>query len=293
MRKGIIITNAYSTLPSSLNQSLRLKKEFSKFGVEADICPNNSFPVEVSGNGEAIRRIAAYDFCVYLDKDKYVSVLLEKTGLKLFNSAEAIATCDDKMLTHIALTDHGIQMPKTLPGLLCYDPQEPVKESILDHIEQALGYPVIVKASYGSLGKDVHKADSRAELRVLCEQYKLAPHLFQECIKECAGKDIRVICIGGKTVAAMQRESCTDFRSNIELGGKGSVYELNPELSSLCGKISDILGLDYCGIDVLPSSRGYLVCEVNSNAFFGGIEAVTGINIARLYAEYIVRKIYG
>ncbi|MCD8306961.1 MAG: RimK family alpha-L-glutamate ligase [Clostridia bacterium] len=293
MRKGIIITNAYSTLPSSLNQSLRLKDELAALGVAADICPNRTFPVEISGDGEAASRLAGYDFCIYLDKDKYVSVLLEKTGMRLFNSAEAIATCDDKMLTHIALSGHGIQMPKTLPGLLCYDPQEPVQESTLAHIEQVLGYPVIIKASYGSLGKDVRKADNRQELYALAEQYKLVPHLFQECIQECAGRDIRVIVIGGKAVAAMQRESRTDFRSNIELGGKGSVYELDPDLSLLCGKVSGILGLDYCGIDVLPSSRGYLVCEVNSNAFFGGIEAVTGTNIARLYAEYIVRKVYG
>ncbi len=292
MRKGIIITNAYSTLPSSLNQSVRLKEEFKALGVQADICPNNLFPVEIEG-GEAVCRLAAYDFCVYLDKDKYVSVLLEKTGLRLFNSAEAIAVCDDKMLTHIALAGHGIPMPKTLPGLLCYDPQEPVQESTLDKIEAALGYPVIVKASYGSLGKDVHKADNRTELAALAERYKLVPHLFQECITECAGRDVRVICIGGKAVAAMQRTSSGDFRSNIELGGKGSVYETNEELTALCEKVSGVLGLDYCGIDLLPSASGYLVCEVNSNAFFGGIEAVTGVNVARLYAEYIVQKVYG
>ncbi|MCD8286963.1 MAG: RimK family alpha-L-glutamate ligase [Clostridia bacterium] len=292
MRKGIIITNAYSTLPSSLNQSVRLKQELGALGVEADILPNNSFPVEVSGDGEAIRRLKA-DFCIYLDKDKYVSVLLEKTGMRLFNSAEAIATCDDKMLTHIALSGHGIPCPKTLPGLLCYDPQEPVTEATLDRIEAALGYPVIVKASYGSLGKDVHKADGRTELQKLCERYKLVPHLFQECIQECAGRDIRVICIGGKAVAAMQRVSRTDFRSNMELGGKGTVYVPDADLTALCEKVSAVLGLDYCGIDVLPSKRGYLVCEVNSNAFFGGIEGVTGVNIARLYAEYIVQKVYG
>ncbi|MDE6667605.1 MAG: RimK family alpha-L-glutamate ligase, partial [Clostridia bacterium] len=50
---------------------------------------------------------------------------------------------------------------------------------------------------------------------------------------------------------------------------------------------------DYCGIDVLYGENGgYLVCEVNSNAFFGGIERVTGVNVARLYAEYICSKIY-
>ena len=34
-----------------------------------------------------------------------------------------------------------------------------------------------------------------------------------------------------------------------------------------------------------------MVCEVNSNAFFGGMEKATGINVARAYAEYIIESI--
>ena len=39
---------------------------------------------------------------------------------------------------------------------------------------------------------------------------------------------------------------------------------------------------------MLESDRGYTVCEVNSNAFFGGIERITGVNVAERYAEYII-----
>ena len=42
--------------------------------------------------------------------------MLEKRGVRLFNRAQAIADCDDKMQTHIALADNGIPMPKTLAG---------------------------------------------------------------------------------------------------------------------------------------------------------------------------------
>ena len=34
-----------------------------------------------------------------------------------------------------------------------------------------------------------------------------------------------------------------------------------------------------------------LVCEVNSNAFFKGFEKVTGINVAKKYAEYILKDL--
>ena len=44
--------------------------------------------------------------------------------------------------------------------------------------------------------------------------------------------------------------------------------------------------------NLLVGREGYLVCEVNSNAFFGGIEKVTGIDVAKIYAEYIYGEIY-
>ena len=92
----------------------------------------------------------------------------------------------------------------------------------------------------------------------------------------------------------MKRKNSCDFRSNIELGGQGVKYDAEQKLINLCEKVAEILKLDYCGIDVLHGENGgYLVCEVNSNAFFGGIERVTGVNIARLYAEYICKQIYG
>lgn len=295
--RGLILINAYSSLSSALNQPQRLKEEFSALGVQTDIIKNGTFPLLIDGSGEItgdiINGAEGYDFCVYLDKDKYCSQLLEKSGLRLFNSHSAIRACDDKAVTHILLSQNGVPMPATMFGLLCYDCAAPVSGGYLDKVEKTLGYPVVVKESYGSLGKGVYKADNRAELEVIAEKLKLAPHIFQQFIKESAGTDVRVIVIGGKAVAAMKRVSHADFRSNIELGGTGEKFDCPADMARLCVKTARILGLDYCGIDVLSGKDGYLICEVNSNAFFGGIERVTGVNVAGEYAKYIVKEIYG
>lgn len=292
MKRAVIIINAYSTLPTGLNQTERLKSEFERLGVRAEIRRNGFFAS--LDDGGLINTLCGYDFCVYLDKDKYASAILEKSGLRLFNSHAAVRVCDDKMETHLALAGHGVPMPQTVPATLCYDPQAKIKGEHILFLERTLGYPVIVKESYGSLGKGVYKADNRAELEELCEKLKCTPHLFQRFISSSAGRDIRVIVIGGKAVAAMQRKSVTDFRSNLELGGTAKPVEIDESLRDICELTAKILSLDYCGIDVLYGENGgYLVCEVNSNAFFGGIERVTGANIARLYAEYICGEIYG
>lgn len=291
MKRGLILINAYSTLPTGLNQAERLKTEFERLGVNAEI-RRNGFFAYIDGGGKIIDALTGYDFCVYLDKDKYASAILEKSGLRLFNSHAAVRVCDDKTETHLALSGKGIPMPETVAGLLCYDAGATVRPDDIDFLENKLGYPVIVKESFGSLGKGVYKADNRTELEALCEKLKCAPHLFQKFISSSAGKDIRVIVIGGRAVAAMQRKSDSDFRSNLELGGTAKPVEIDGCLRNICELTAKTLKLDYCGIDVLYGKSGYLVCEVNSNAFFGGIERVTGANIARLYAEYIYGEIY-
>lgn len=295
--KGIIVNNAYSRLNTYINQSQRLKTELDKLGAETEIITSDKIIASIDGRGNICVKILCgngrhadvsdYSFCVYLDKDKYASRLLEKCGLRLFNTPSAIEACDDKMLTHILLAQKGVKMPPTLAGLLCYSPDEPVKQNYLDEAERLLGYPVIVKECYGSLGNQVFKADDRSALNELAERVKCKPHLFQKCVKPSIGRDLRVIAVGGKPVAAMKRISHGDFRSNVELGASAEKCEIDGEIKKICSEISKILGLDYCGIDLLFGENGSEVCEVNSNAFFGGMERVTGINVAKAYAQHI------
>ncbi|MBQ7368551.1 MAG: RimK family alpha-L-glutamate ligase [Clostridia bacterium] len=292
MKKGLILTNAYAKLAAFSHPASRLQEELLALGVAADILRNDGFHAYIDEHGEIQTALCDYDFCVYLDKDKYISQALEKRGLRLFNHHQAIIDCDDKATTFLRLSAHNIPMPTTLFGLLCYTPDCAPKTAALDKIERTLGYPLIAKTCFGSLGKGVYKIDNRNKLTQIATQLQYTPHLFQEFIAASAGKDVRVIVIGGKVQAAMLRRSTTDFRSNIELGGVGEQIEIPQELKTLCEKVASILQLDYCGIDVLLDSENYRVCEVNSNAFFSGIEKVTGVNIAKRYAEHIYGEIY-
>ena len=167
-----------------------------------------------------------------------------------------------------------------------------VKKSSLDIVERDLGYPLIFKKCYGSLGKGVIKVDDREQLESVANKYKGVPHLYQQYISASHGKDIRVIVVGGKAVAGMLRKSRGDFRSNIELGGVGEKLELPQAVIDLSEKVAKLLNLDYCGVDILIGDNEYYVCEVNSNAFFKGIENVTKINVAKEYAEYIYNMMY-
>ena len=284
--KGLILVNAYTQNEHELNQPRRIRQELAGLGVPCDLRRNDFVPAWVAGG---VRADAArwYDFCVYLDKDRYVPRLLEGAGMRLFNRARAVEVCDDKMLTHIALAD-VVPMPATLPAPLCYTAGAPLSDALMGRVEEVLGYPVVVKECYGSLGKGVYLARDRAQLHEIAARLQGSPYLFQKFIAESAGQDMRVIVIGGRAVGAMRRISQGDFRSNAELGGRGETAELTAQEKAICESAAQMLGLDYCGIDLLLSAEGPLVCEVNSNAFFGTFERVTGINVARLYAQHIV-----
>ena len=287
--KGIVLLNAYTKSAGANRQASRMADELNALGVQTELRLNGAFDADIFSS--RVRLAQKPDFVVYLDKDKYLSRLWEKEGVRLFNSAEGVEVCDDKMLTYIALANGGVEIPDTLPAPLCYYPDARVREEYCRVVEERLGYPLVVKKSFGSWGMDVNLIQNFAELTKIAEEYKLFPHLYQKYIAAKRGEDTRVLVIGGKAVAAMRRRNDGDFRSNIELGGRGYPAEITKSYREISERAARLLSLDYCGIDLLEGEDGRpIVCEVNSNAFFNEAEKVTGVNIAGAYAAHIARE---
>ena len=293
LMKGLIVINAYWRAECVTEQAERIKEELEKAGAEAEVRRNGFLPCS-AGGGIVSEVAGSCDFCVYLDKDKYLSALLEAGGMRLFDTHAAIALCDDKMATYTELARRGIPVPRTVPAPLCYTPGSVPSADMLDKAERLFGYPMVVKTSCGSGGKGVYKADCRAELEDIERRLLFSPHMFQEYIRPSEGRDVRVITIGGKVLGAMLRRAPEgEFRSNIAAGGSGTPFELDDAGRELCERVSSVVGADYAGIDLLFGEDGYVVCEVNSNAFFGGFERACGVNVAKAYAEHIVRTMGG
>lgn len=287
---GCILINAFYREQEYLYQAHRLREEFGKLGVRAELLTNDGFPVTV---GEKIRsELTEYDFCVFWDKDKYLLHALGKLGVRTFNRPDAILACDDKMTTYLELAGNGIPLPATLPGPLCFREEAEIPLYNVERAERLLGYPVIVKESYGSQGKGVYRANDRAELIAALDALKCKPYLLQQAIVSSFGKDLRVIVVGNAVLGGMLRRSETDFRSSVGAGGHGTPYAVPDDVRKLSLKIAALLKLDYCGIDFLFREDGSpVVCEVNSNAFFHAFERATGINVAQKYAEHILSRL--
>ena len=288
MKRVLIIINGYGLAEGIKHQVERLKEEFSKRGVEVEIIKNTQVFAYIF-EGKTIIDLPKFDFLLYLDKDRYVAGLLEKAGYKLYNSIDSIIKCDDKMLTHICLADNGIKMPTTISSTLCYTDNG--NRDYLKLVEEKISLPMIVKEVYGSLGKQVYFAKNHEELLEIENKLIHVPHIFQEFISSSYGKDYRIIVIGGKVVAYMKRENPNSYLSNLAAGGTSSKTKLPDEYLKIAEKCASILGLDYCGVDILEGPNGEpIVSEVNSNAFYEGIEKTTGVNVAGCYVDYLLKK---
>ena len=288
LKRCAIIGNGYYHGESMVNQIKSIAAELTALSVEVDVIYTDRILSYFDGDG-VISTIGEYDFIIFLDKDVYLSHMLEKSGYKLVNSAKSIELCDDKLKTFVALSGAGINLPMTISSPLNYAGKD---DDIASHIGSLLGFPVVVKEVFGSMGKTVYLAEDISALRELRKALIKRPHLYQRFIGK-GGRDIRVMVIGGKALAAMERRNENDFRSNIELGGVGVGIELSESVREIAEGAARTLGLDYCGVDVLSDGRSFYICEVNSNAFFKGFYAATGVNVAKEYASYLYNKFYG
>ena len=289
--KGICIVNSTHLYGGISNLYQRMKYELSAFGVDLGLSSADEAKVRIESDGAVSTSLGQAPFVLYLDKDKYASYALERAGYRLFNSSRAIALCDDKMLTYVALSNHGIRMPRTISPTLDYK-GNPMKSEALDSIGEELGYPLVAKTNYGSLGNGVYLIKDRIELQDFESKFHAIPRLYQQFISSSCGVDYRIIVIGGKFCAGMKRVNEADFRSNVARGGRGEKAEIPDSFISMAEKASGLLGLDYCGVDILiGEDGGPVLCEVNSNAFIKGIEEVTGHNVAKDYSAHIVKAL--
>ena len=154
----------------------------------------------------------------------------------------------------------------------------------------------ICKVNKSSLGRGVALIKSKISLISIFEllaakNIKPSTLLFQKYIHESKGKDIRIIVVGKKIVAIMERSAQgIDFRSNLSGGGEGKkIDRLSPEIKKISIKAIETLGLDYGGVDILISRRKPLILEVNANPGLI-IEEITRRNVSKKIIKYIVKK---
>ena len=231
------------------------------------------------------------DFVLFWDKDLLLAKYLESEKIPVFNSSTGIEICDDKRMTALRLNQEKIAQPLTIPAPMTYGNIGFSHLDILQQIEKNISFPMVVKEAYGSFGQQVYLVKNHEELVKRTKKLEKVPFLYQQYIAESKGRDLRLQVVGDQVVAAMERSSDHDFRANLSNGGKMKAYQPEKEAVDLAIQACKAVKCDFAGVDLLYGPRGYLVCEVNSNAHFKNLWECTGIDTAWHILQYIRKKV--
>ena len=210
----------------------------------------------------------------------------ERQGVHMVNGADAVESVADKLHSLQLLASHGIPIPRTILGKFPVD---------IDLIDRELGFPVVVKTVRGTRGENVMLCDSRekfGELAGLLGGARPGGDLiFQRYIGASHGRDVRLLVVGGKVVATMERRASNGgFRANTSQGGTAVQYDPPAEMKSLAVRVAEVLQLDVAGVDILFDEQGFRVCEANSAPGFQSLEAACGIDVPEAIFRQALRR---
>lgn len=208
--------------------------------------------------------------------------------MKVFSAVEsqALVRSRDKLRSLQILARAGVGLPKTVFTNYTKD---------VDHVIKSVGgAPLILKLLEGTQGLGVILAETENAASSVIEAFNglKARVIAQQFIKESGGADIRVFIVDGNVVGAMKRQGKEgEFRSNLHRGGTASIIELTDEEELTAIKAAKAMQLGVAGVDLLQSSTGPMVLEVNSSPGLEGIETATNKDIAREIVKYLERNV--
>ncbi|HEX6556771.1 MAG TPA: lysine biosynthesis protein LysX [Ktedonobacteraceae bacterium] len=250
-----------------------------------DIVDDGELLLDLSYPDERWREYDAV-LCRSMSQSRGLAMLhvLEHWGIRVYNPAAVTATCNDKLLTTLALLRAGIPTPHTM---LAFDSQVAIKGMDM------LGYPVVLKPTSGSWGRllarinDRDAAEAVLEHRETLGSYQHHIHYIQEYIAK-PQRDIRAFVVGERTICAIYRTT-EHWVTNTARGAVASNCPVTPELDSLCMRAAQAVGRGILAIDVLEDERrGLLVNEINATMEFRNSIAPTGVDIPNAMLDYVL-----
>jgi RimK family alpha-L-glutamate ligase len=208
---------------------------------------------------------------------------IETRGVPVVNAPHAIERSVNKFYTTALLHEAGIPTPETV-----------VCERVADAMEAArvMG-DVIVKPLFGSMGHGMLRvSDLDVAFRVFNTLEQLKAVFYVQRAVDHGGRDVRAFVVDGRVIAAIERRSRDDWRTNVARGAAAAPFDLPREWERLALAAAATVGTDYAGVDLLPSRDGQLfVLEVNGIPGWRALQGATGVDIATAIAGCVERRV--
>ncbi|MFB6304833.1 MAG: RimK family alpha-L-glutamate ligase [Haloferacaceae archaeon] len=191
--------------------------------------------------------------------------------LSWVNGREAVLRSRNKAETYARLAAADLPTPETR---LVSNPAD--EAALLDAVE-GLDWPVVVKPNSTTRGVGVAKAgDVDSYLGVtdylaLVHDYRATgdrSFLVQEYLPDA--RDYRAMVVDGAYAGAVERRLPDDaldagrWKHNVHRGAEAVGVDLPTEARRLAERVAAALDVDYLGVDLLRTDRGFVVNETNA-----------------------------
>ena len=202
------------------------------------------------------------------------------------NEPMAVMTAIHKLSTATALASNDVRTPDVTLAL---------SGEQLNAARDRYGEEAVYKTAIGTHGGGTWKVgpDDPINAKVGNRYAFLQELVDQEDVRH---RDLRVYVVGGEVVAAMYRYAPdNDWRTNVALGGsvEDATDDLPDEAREMAQRASDIVGLDYAGVDLVEGDEGWFVLEVNPTAGFKGLYEATQMSPAPYIAKLAIERAGG
>lgn len=223
--------------------------------------------------------------CINHSRAMHGLKLLESTGVKCVNTSDVSRICGDKILTSVALRDHGVAQPEVRVAF--------TEASALEAIEE-IGYPVVLKPAVGSWGRLLSKVNDRDAAETVLEHktvlgtYHHSIFYIQNYVEK-AGRDIRSFVVGDECICAIYRSS-DHWITNTARGAVASNCEVTDEITEISLAAARAVGGGILAVDLFETKDGLMVNEVNYTMEFKNSIDTTGVNIPGKVVDHILAE---
>nr|WP_246238091.1 hypothetical protein [Alkalicoccus luteus] len=149
-------------------------------------------------------------------------------------------------------------------------------------------YPLILKDPLGRGGTGVDWVARPQQLGAMSTD----DELLMQPVGGQRGRDVRVYIVGGDIVAAVVRESETNFKANISGGASASLYRLSEADKTLIQKVTLAMPIDFAGIDFLIADDGSLLFnEMEDAVGCRSLYDQSAIDIADVFIGHVAEEL--
>ena len=199
----------------------------------------------------------------------------------MLNQPESTSRAAHKTATVAALAQEGLPLPNTALAL---------GGEQLNRIRREFGDEVVYKTAIGTHGGGAWKVSTEEALSATVGKRRA---FLQQLVSRGYGRprDLRVYVVDGEVVGAMFRYAAEgDWRTNVARGGavEDATETLSDEVRNIARRATDVVGLDYAGVDLIEGTDGWYVLEVNPTAGFKGLYEATQCSPAPYIAQMAI-----